>query len=422
VIARTLLLAFLGRLRSGRIDFIGQGGRRTVGPPDADLHVTVRVHDPSFWRSLMRGSRGLGESYAAGLWDCDDLVTLVRIAAREVPRLDRLRAPLAPLRNRLTRVPRNHRAGARRHIAAHYDLGNEVFALFLDETMTYSCGIFEDDEPSLREAQEAKLDLVCRKLELGPDDHLLEIGSGWGSLALHAAGNYGCRVTTATLSRAQLELATARVRDAGLDERVEVVLRDYRDLEGRHSKLASIEMIEAVGWQYFDTFFATCSRLLEPDGLMLLQAITIDDAAYEIEKGARSFATELIFPGGCLPSQAVIRQAIGRVTDLRMLDVDDITASYPQTLQRWRENWLAAADDAERIGADRRFRRLFELYFAWSEGGFTERRIQDVQMLFAKPAYRGSRENMDRERASSSAAGPREASLASASRPPGPST
>jgi len=422
VIARTLLLAFLGRLRSGRIDFIGQGGRRTVGPPDADLSVAIHVHDPSFWRSLMRGSRGLGESYVDGAWDCDDLVTLVRIAAREAPRLDRLRAPLAPLRNRLTRVPRNHRAGARRHIAAHYDLGNEVFALFLDETMTYSCGIFDDDEPSLREAQEAKLDLVCRKLELGPDDHLLEIGSGWGSLALHAAGNYGCRVTTATLSRAQLELATARVRDAGLDERVEVVLRDYRDLEGRHSKLASIEMIEAVGWQYFDTFFATCSKLLEPDGLMLLQAITIDDAAYEIEKGARSFATELIFPGGCLPSQAVIRQAIGRVTDLRMLDVDDITASYPQTLQRWRENWLAAADDAERIGADRRFRRLFELYFAWSEGGFTERRIQDVQMLFAKPAYRGSRENMDRERASSSAAGPREASLASASRPPGPST
>ena len=226
---------------------------------------------------------------------------------------------------------------ARRHIAAHYDLGNELFALFLDETMTYSCGFFENGDTSLREAQEAKLDLVCRKLELRPDDHLVEIGSGWGSLALHAAGNYGCRVTTATLSPAQLELAKARARDAGLDDRVDVVLRDYRDLRGRHSKLASIEMIEAVGWQYFDTFFACCSRLLEPDGLMLLQAITIDDAAYEFEKGARSFANELIFPGGCLPSQEVIRQATDHVTDMRILDVDDITASYPQTLRHWRE-------------------------------------------------------------------------------------
>jgi cyclopropane-fatty-acyl-phospholipid synthase len=404
VIARTLLLALLGRVRAGRIEFVEPDRRRAVGPADADLSVAIHVRDPSFWRSLMRGSRGLGESYAAGAWDCDDLVTLVRIAAREAPRLDRLRAPLTPLRNRLTRVPRNTRAGARRHIAAHYDLGNELFALFLDETMTYSCGIFEDGDTSLAEAQQAKLDLVCRKLELQPDDHLVEIGSGWGSLALHAAGNYGCRVTTATLSPAQLELATARVRDAGLDDRVDVVLRDYRDLRGRHSKLASIEMIEAVGWQYLDTFFTCCSRLLEPDGLMLLQAITIAEDAYEVEKGARTFAGELIFPGGCLPSQQIIRKATERVTDMRVLDVEDITENYPLTLRRWREDWLAAADEAERLGADRRLRRLFELYFAWSEGGFTERRIQNVQVLFAKPAYRGSRGSMDRTTASSQTA------------------
>jgi cyclopropane-fatty-acyl-phospholipid synthase len=409
-IARTLLSALLGRVRAGRIELVDANGRCTLGPQDAELQATIHVRDPSFWRSLLRGSRGLGESYAAGAWDCDDLVALVRIAAREVTRLDRVRAPFAPLRNRLTRVPRNTRAGARRHIGAHYDLGNELFALFLDETMTYSCGIFENGGTSLREAQEAKLDLVCRKLELRPDDHLIEIGSGWGSLALHAAGNYCCRVTTATISPAQLELATARVREAGLENRVDVVLRDYRDLRGRHSKLASIEMIEAVGWQYFDTFFACCSRLLEPDGLMLVQAITIDDAAYEIEKGARSFANELVFPGGCLPSREVIRQATDRVTDMRILDVDDITASYPQTLRHWRENWLAAADQAERLGADRRFWRLFELYFAWSEGGFAERRIQDVQVLFAKPAYRSSRVNGERETASSSAAGSRWAS------------
>jgi cyclopropane-fatty-acyl-phospholipid synthase len=185
MIARTLLLPLLGRLRA----------------PSA------------FWRSLLRGSRGLGRSYAAGAWDCDDLVSLVRIAAREVPRLDLLRAPLVPLRNRLTRVPRNTRAGARRHIAAHYNLGNELFALFLDETMTYSCGIFENGDTSLREAQEAKLDLVCRKLELEPDDHLVEIGSGWGSLAIHAAGNYGCRVTTTTLPWSEGGFRERRIQD-----------------------------------------------------------------------------------------------------------------------------------------------------------------------------------------------------------------
>ena len=399
MIARALLSGLLGRLRAGRIEVVEPNARRDFGPADAVLRATVHVHDPSFWRALLRGSRGLGESYAAGAWDCDDLVTLVRIAARELPRIDRLRAPFAPIRNRLTRVPRNNRAGARRHVAAHYDLGNELFALFLDETMTYSCGIFDGPETSLREAQEAKLDLVCRKLELRPDDHLVEIGSGWGSLALHAAGNYGCRVTTATLSPAQHELATARVRDTGLEDRVEVVLRDYRDLRGRYSKLASIEMIEAVGWQYFDTFFERCSRLLDPDGLMLLQAITIDNAAFEIEKGSRSFATELIFPAGCLPSQDAIRSSTRRVTDMRILDVDDITSSYPPTLRSWRRNWLAAADEAERLGADRRFRRLFELYFAWSEGGFIERRIQDVQVLLAKPAYRGPRVDTARESA-----------------------
>jgi cyclopropane-fatty-acyl-phospholipid synthase len=388
MIARALLSTLLRRVRTGRIEIAEPKGRRGFGPADAALRATVTVHDPAFWRSLLRGSRGLGESYAAGAWDCDDLVALVRIGAREVARLDRVRARFAPLRNALTRVPRNTRMGARRNIAAHYDLGNELFALFLDETMTYSCGVFEGPETSLREAQESKLDLICRKLRLDPDDHLLEIGSGWGSLALHAAGNYGCRVTTATLSREQHELATARVRDAGLDDRVKVVLRDYRDLRGLHSKLASIEMIEAVGWQYFDTFFARCSELLEPDGLMVLQAITVDDAAYEVEKSTRSFAKDMIFPGGCLPSLGTIRRSTERATDMRVLDVEDITSSYPLTLRRWRENWLAAADEAERRGADRRFRRLFELYFAWSEGGFRERRIQDVQVLFAKPGYR----------------------------------
>jgi cyclopropane-fatty-acyl-phospholipid synthase len=396
VIARALIQALLGRLRAGRIEVVEGGARRSFGPAGAGLSVVVRVNDPAFWRALARrGSRGLGGSYAAGAWDCDDLVALVRIAAREAPRLDRLRAPVAPLRNALAaRTRPGTRARAREQAAAHYDLGNELFALFLDETMTYSCAVFDPPEAWLREAQEAKLDMVCRKLELDPADHLLEIGTGWGSLALHAAGEYGCRVTTTTLSREQHAVATERVRKAGLDDRVDVLLRDYRDLRGRHSKLASIEMIEAVGWQHFDTFFECCSRLLEPDGLMLLQAITIDDRAYDIEKSARSFSNDVIFPGGCLPSAAEIRRATAAATDMRILDLEDITAGYPPTLRHWRENWLAAADDAERLGADRRFIRLFEFYFAWCEGGFIERRIGDVQALLAKPAYRASRKRM----------------------------
>jgi cyclopropane-fatty-acyl-phospholipid synthase len=398
MIARALIHGLLGRLRAGRIDVVEGGARRSFGPAGAGLSAVVRVNDPAFWRALARrGSRGLGESYADGAWDCDDLVPLVRIAAREAPRFDRLRAPLTPLRNALAaRTRLNTRTRAREQAAAHYDLGNELFALFLDETMTYSCGVFDPPEASLREAQEAKLDMVCRKLELDPADHLVEIGTGWGSLALHAAGEYGCHVTTTTLSREQHEVATERVREAGLDDRVDVLLRDYRDLRGRHSKLASIEMIEAVGWQHFDSFFECCSRLLEPDGLMLLQAITIDDRAYDIEKSVRSFSSDVIFPGGCLPSAAEIRRATAAATDMRILDLEDITAGYPPTLRHWRENWLAAADEAARLGADRRFIRLFEFYFAWCEGGFIERRIGDVQALLAKPAYRASHGNTGR--------------------------
>jgi cyclopropane-fatty-acyl-phospholipid synthase len=389
MLARSLSTALLHRLREGRVELADGGQTRGFGPPGTPLRATVHLHDGRFWSALPRGSRALAEAYAAGSWDCDDLVSLVRIGARELPRIDRLRRPVTPLRNVLTRIPRNTRAGARRHIAAHYDLGNDMFRLFLDETMTYSCGLFETPEMSLREAQEAKLDRVCRKLELRPDDHVVEIGTGWGSFALHAAGRYGCRVTTTTISREQHAVAEERVRDAGLEDRVTVLREDYRDLRGQFDKLVSIEMIEAVGWQYFDLFFRRCAELLRPDGLMLLQAIVIDDRAYELEKASRSFVKELIFPAGCLPSVAVISGCIARSTDMRMLDLEDITAHYPQTLSRWRENFLRASDRAEALGYDRRFRRLWKLYFSWCEGGFLERRIGDVQALLAKPAYRG---------------------------------
>jgi cyclopropane-fatty-acyl-phospholipid synthase len=389
VFARFVSSLLLSRLRKGRLEIVEGDRVHGFGPPTASVRATIRVHGPGFWRALLGGSRRLADAFAAGVWDCDDLVALVRIAAREMPRLDRWRRPLAAPRNLFTRVPRNTRAGARRHIAAHYDLGNDLFRLFLDDTMTYSCGLFERPGASLRDAQEAKLERVCRKLRLGPEDHVLEIGGGWGSFALHAAERYGARVTTTTISREQHEVASQRVRDAGLEDRVTVLLEDYRDVQGRYDKLVSIEMIEAVGWQYFDLFFRRCGELLDPRGLMLLQAIVIDDRAYEVEKTSRSFIKELIFPAGCLPSIEVISRCVARATNLRMLDLEDITGHYPETLRRWRENFVRFTGRAAELGYDLRFRRLWELYLAYSEGGFLERRIGDVQALFAGPAYRG---------------------------------
>ena len=382
--ARTIVLAALRQVRGGRIDLVEPGGHSTFGPPEAELRVTVEVHDPAAWRRLLRGSSGLAEGYVEGEWDCDDLVSLVRIAARELPRLDRPRRAIQPLRRLLERVPRNSVRGSRRHIAAHYDLGNELFAAFLDETMTYSCASFESPQMPLREAQVAKLEGVCRKLELDPSDHLLEIGTGWGSLAIHAAANHGCRVTTTTISREQRALAQRRIAEAGLEDQVTVLLEDYRDLRGRFDKLASIEMIEAVGWQYFDAYFGRCRELIEPDGLALLQAITIDDRDYELEKKTRSFVNSYVFPSGCLPSLAVMRRCARRA-GLAEIGLEDMTASYPPTLSCWRRNFLAARERVAELGYDKRFRRLWELYLCWSEGGFRERRIGNYQILLAAP-------------------------------------
>jgi len=387
MIARSISAAVLRLLREGRVEIVEDGRRRAFGPPSSELRATVRVRDPRFWTAV-RSTAPLGELYAEGGWECDDLVTLVRIFAREMPRFDRARRPFVPLRSAFTRIPRNTRNRARGHIAAHYDLGNDLFALFLDETMTYSCAVFETPDTDLREAQEAKLELVCRKLELRSGDHLLEIGTGWGSLALYAAERYGCRVTTTTISAEQHEVALRRVREARLDGRVTVLRRDYRDLRGSFDKLVSIEMIEAVGWQYFDEYFRRCGGLLAADGLMLLQAIVIDDRAYEIEKASGSFIRELVFPGGCLPSVERIMRGLARHTELRVLDLEDITEHYAETVRRWRENFAVARERAEELGYDRRFRRLWDLYLAWCEGGFLERRIADVQLLLAGPGYR----------------------------------
>jgi cyclopropane-fatty-acyl-phospholipid synthase len=394
-LARAAVRTALGRVSEGRIEVREGEQVRRFGPADADLRATVEIHDPSAWAGVLRGSSGLGAGYADGLWDTDDLVALIRIAARELGAVDGLRAAVARPRaalHRLARlVPENTRGGARANVSAHYDLGNELFEAFLDPTLTYSCAWFAEGETDLARAQRAKLERICRRLRLGPEVHLLEIGSGWGGLAIHAAREHGCQVTTATISRRQQELALRRVEEAGLGDRVAVLLEDYRDLAGTYDRLVSVEMIEAVGWQYFDTYFESCSRLLTPDGLMLLQAITIDDRLYDVEKAASSFANTEIFPGGCLPSAAVIADCIARVTDMRQVWMEDITAHYPPTLAAWRERFLASWPALRRAGFDERFRRLWTFYLSSSEAGFRERRLGDVQVLFAKPGWRETR-------------------------------
>jgi len=391
-LSRTAVGAVLGRVSAGQIEVVEGGRTRTFGPDGADLHATVTIHDPAAWRGPLRGSVGLGETYVDGLWETDDLVSLIQIAARELRELDGIRGAVARPRGALHRlrrlVPENTREGSRQNISAHYDLGNDLFAAFLDERMMYSCAYFPSTGTTLEDAQLAKLDRICERLQLGPENHLLEIGTGWGGMAIHAARRSGCRVTTTTISRAQYELAVQRVRDAGLEEQVTVLLEDYRDLEGRYDRLVSVEMIEAVGWQYFDDYFRRCDQLLTDDGAMLLQAITIGDRIYEVEKAAKSFANTHVFPGGCLPSEGLIANCLNRVTSMRQVWIDDITAHYPPTLAAWRERFFAAWERLRGHGYDERFRRLWDFYLSSSEAGFRERRIGDVQALFAKPKWR----------------------------------
>jgi cyclopropane-fatty-acyl-phospholipid synthase len=398
-LARAGVHAILSAIRSGRLELreAWSGRQLTFGPAGSRLHGELVVNDPTFYRRVARsGSIGFGEAYADGLWHSPDLVGLLRIPAREMARIDGLRRLARRAAWPFTRLRpdalRNTVANARRNIAAHYDLGNGLFETFLDrDAMLYSSALFEHEDDSLEEAQSAKLERICGSLELGPDNHLLEIGTGWGGLAIHAASHYGCRVTTTTISLEQRGYAEARVHRAGLDGLVQVIGRDYRELTGSYDRLVSIEMIEAVGWQYFDLFFRRCSQLLTPNGLMFLQAICIDDRAYEAEKDAASFANRLIFPGGCLPSLEVIARCLARQTDMRAVWLEDISPSYALTLRAWRERFLAAEQQLAELGYDRRFRRLWELWLAISEAGFQEARLRGVQMLCAKPDWRAGK-------------------------------
>jgi cyclopropane-fatty-acyl-phospholipid synthase len=396
---RRLVLARLGRLRSGRLEVVDGRQRWTFGATSEEFPVaaTLEVLDPGFYRALgLRGSIGAAEAYSAGLWKVDDLTALIRIFVRNTEHLQGRERWLARLRHplsRLTHVLRlNSRSGSRRNISAHYDLSNEFFATFLDPTMMYSCAVFATEDMSLEHAQVEKVDRLCRKLDLQPGERVLEIGTGWGYFAMHAAGKYGCRVVTTTISERQFDLAKERIAAAGLEDQVEVLMLDYRDLPsaglGLFDKLASIEMIEAVGHRYLPLYFETIGSMLEPSGLAAIQAITISDQKYDRYRRSVDFIQRHIFPGALLPSMARISECVRRRTDLRLADLEDITAYYPPTLAHWRESLLGEVAALESLGMDEPFRRLWDYYFSYCEAGFTERVIGDVQILLAKPLNR----------------------------------
>lgn len=394
---RKRMLDMLRGLRDCRITIEEGNGTHVLGTPAGmasdTLVAHVRIHDSSFYRQVgLYGSVGAGEAYMDGLWDCDDLVVLTRILVRNRDRLDAMEGGVARIGCGLLRawgaLMRNTRKGSRRNIAAHYDLGNDLFKLFLDDNLMYSSAIYESEDETIDVASARKLDRICRKLQLGPQHHVLEIGTGWGGFALHAATHSGCRVTTTTISREQHDLARKRIDAAGLGGRVTLLLEDYRDLKGSYDRVVSIEMIEAIGHQYLDSYFRTVNRLLKPDGMALIQAITIEDHRYKQALKAVDFIKRHIFPGSFIPSISVMGSAIGRNSDMKLYNLEDIGPSYALTLRAWRTRFLDRISEVRALGYPERFIRMWVFYLTYCEGGFLERSIGDVQMLLCKPAAR----------------------------------
>ena len=393
--ARRLLTSLARRLRHGTLSISFEDHERTYGTAgEPGLSADLTVLDDTAWQRILAGGGvGLGRSYFMGEWDSADLVSLLRLLTLNLDRINRIPRRLAPMTNALRRPFRSFgrptKIQDRENIAAHYDLGDEFFNLFLDPSMAYSCAVFTSADSTLAEASYEKFDRICRKLRLGPQDHVVEIGTGWGGFALHAATHYGCRVTTTTISQKQFAYATRVVAEAGLADKVTVHNRDYRDLEGQFTHLVSIEMIEAVDWRQYETYFAACARLLRPDGLAALQCIVIDDREFERYKTRQDFIRRFIFPGGGLPSITVMANAMTRVTDLRLTDVEDLGAHYVRTLNEWRERLDARWDDALALGFDESFLRMWRFYFAYCTAGFAERHVSVVQVVVARSQWRG---------------------------------
>jgi cyclopropane-fatty-acyl-phospholipid synthase len=394
-LARGAVLSAFEHLQHGELRLIDADGEYRYGrkSPGCALSATLRIANPRFYAdTAFGGSVGAGEAYIHGYWSCDDLTALMRIMVLNRSALSGLEGGFArfsrPLYKLFHRLHRNSMHGSARNIAAHYDLGNGLYRLMLDETMAYSCAIFESEQATLLQASRAKFDAACRKLALKPGEQLLEIGTGWGGLAIHAARHYGCQVTTTTISKAQHEYARERIAEAGLQDRVTLLLEDYRELRGRYDKLVSIEMIEAVGANYLHGYFSRCSALLASDGAMLLQAITIQDQLYAQALRSVDYIQRFIFPGSFIPSVTALSTAIARASDLKIFHLEDIGPHYARTLAEWRRNFFAHLPEVRRLGYSDSFVRLWEFYLCYCEGGFAERQLGDVQMLLTKPGCR----------------------------------
>jgi len=384
---RCLQFGHLRLIDGDEVHFFGEA---TAANP---ITATIHVHDSRFYGEIaFGGSIGAGEAYMLGYWNADNLTNVIRLMCLNQRVMDNLEGGYQWLTKPIMRVLHwlnsNTTEGSRKNIAAHYDLGNSLFELFLDPTMMYSSAIFNADTPSLQAASELKLKTICDKLDLQPSDHVLEIGTGWGGFAIYAATHYGCKVTTTTISQQQYQLAKQRVEAAGLADRITLLLNDYRHLEGQYDKLVSIEMIEAVGYQFYDTYFAKVSALLKPTGLALIQAITIADQRYESAKKSVDFIQRYIFPGSCIPSNTAMLNSITRVSDMRLYDLEDIGPHYATTLRMWRENFFTNIDNVRKLGYSEEFIKMWEFYLCYCEGGFVERALGDVHLLLAKPGNR----------------------------------
>jgi cyclopropane-fatty-acyl-phospholipid synthase len=393
--AKSIITQHLASITWGRIKMREGTDTLVFGTSEADdqPEVGMEIFHPRFYSAVVfGGSVGLAEAYIAGLWKCSDLTGMIRILVRNLSVLERVEYGPAwmslLLRKLFHLLHRNTKLGSRKNILAHYDLGNEFYSLFLDSTMTYSCGIFQSESTSLEEASIAKYDRICHKLQLKPQDHVAEIGGGWGGFAIYAAKTFGCHVTTTTISDNQYEYALDIISREGLDDRIDVLKMDYRDLSGRFDKLVSIEMIEAVGHEFMETFFSICSNLLKPDGAMALQAITIKDQRYDRHVRDVDFIKRHIFPGSCLTAVTHMCDVVTRATDLRLVHLEDITPHYARTLRCWREKFLDRIDNVRTMGFPESFIRLWEYYFCYCEGAFQERYIGDVQMILSKPLCR----------------------------------
>ncbi len=393
--ARRSIFSLLSKIKHERITIVEGNHRYPFGEKSdtSSLQAEVTVFRSLFYsRILFGGSIGAAEAYMEGLWSANDLTVVMRIVALNRQAAANMEKGLARLMTPLYRLyhsaRKNTKGGSRKNILAHYDLGNDFYSLFLDNTMTYSCGIFEHEQSTLAEASAAKYERICRKLRLKPGDRVMEIGTGWGGFAVHAVQNYGVQVTTTTISDEQHAFAEKRFQNAGLEGQVSLLKKDYRDLTGEFDALVSIEMIEAVGHHFYDTFFQTCCRLLKNDGLMALQAITIGDQIFDRHKRSVDFIKRYIFPGSCIPSITAINNAVAKATDLRLIHLEDLTPHYARILREWRQRFFANLDKVREMGYSDTFIRMWEYYLCYCEGGFAERYIGDVQMLFAKPLYR----------------------------------